>query len=92
MSTRSTADSVDARLLSALTSDPRASTIALAERIGVSRNTVQARLARWESGSVLASFERTITPDFLGYPLRAFVLTNVKQRSEEHTSELQSPA
>jgi DNA-binding Lrp family transcriptional regulator len=80
MSSRSTADAVDARLLRALAGDPRASTVALADRIGVSRNTVQARLARWDDASVLASFERTITSDFLGYPLRAFVLTNVKQR------------
>ncbi len=29
---------------------------------------------------MLTSFERTIKPEFLGYPLRAFVLTNVKQR------------
>lgn len=80
MSSRNTADSVDARLLHALAGDPRASTVALAERIGVSRNTVQARLARWDEAGVMTSFERTIIPDFLGYPLRAFVLTNVKQR------------
>lgn len=80
MSSRKTADAIDARLLRALAADPRAATVALAERIGVSRNTVQARLARWDDTEVLTSFERTITPDFLGYPLRAFVLTNVKQR------------
>jgi DNA-binding Lrp family transcriptional regulator len=75
-----TADAIDARLLQALSADPRASTVALAERTRVSRNTVQARLARWEHTAALRSFERTIAPDFLGYPLRAFVLTNVKQR------------
>ncbi len=80
MSSRTTADAIDARLLLALAADPRAATVALAERIGVSRNTVQARLARWDHTEVLTSFERTITPEFLGYPLRAFVLTNVKQR------------
>jgi DNA-binding Lrp family transcriptional regulator len=26
------------------------------------------------------SFERTVAPEFVGYPLRAFVFTNVKQR------------
>jgi DNA-binding Lrp family transcriptional regulator len=80
MSSRNTADEIDARLLQALTADPRAATIALADRIGLSRNTVRARLARWDKGEALTSFERTITPEFLGYPLRAFVLTNVKQR------------
>ncbi len=80
MSSRNTADAIDARLLRALAADPRATTVALAERVGVSRNTVQARLARWDDTKVLTSFERTITSDFLGYPLRAFVLTKVKQR------------
>lgn len=79
MTSRNAADTIDARLLQALAADPRAPTIALAERTGVSRNTVQARLARWEDSRVLRSFERTITPDFLGYPLCAFILTNVKQ-------------
>lgn len=80
LSNPNTADAIDARLLLALTRDPRAATVALAEHIGVSRNTVQARLARWDDNDVLTSFERTVAPDFLGYPLRAFVLTNVKQR------------
>jgi DNA-binding Lrp family transcriptional regulator len=81
------ADDIDARLLHALRSDPRASVVALAERTGVSRNTVQARLARWEQIGALASFERTVTPGFLGYPLRAFLLTNVKQRRLSEVSD-----
>jgi DNA-binding Lrp family transcriptional regulator len=80
MSSRSTADGIDARLLRALAAEPRAATVTLAERTGVSRNTVQARLTRWDDIAALTTFERTIDPDFLGYPLRAFVLTNVKQR------------
>ncbi len=80
MPSRTTADAIDGRLLLALAADPRAASVALATQIGVSRNTVQARLARWDDNDVLTSFERTITPEFLGYPLRAFVLTNVKQR------------
>ncbi|MGH3645311.1 MAG: AsnC family transcriptional regulator, partial [Mycobacterium sp.] len=35
-------DAIDARILTALTGDPRASGIALADRTGLSRNTVQA--------------------------------------------------
>lgn len=60
--------------------DPRATTIALAEQIGVSRNTVQARLARLEARGALLPFDRRIDPAFLGYPMRAYVLTLVKQR------------
>ena len=36
-------DGTDARLLQALTEDPRSTVVALAERLGLSRNTVQAR-------------------------------------------------
>jgi DNA-binding Lrp family transcriptional regulator len=73
-------DAIDARLLLALTEQPRATAIALAERTGLSRNTVQARLARLEQGSGLDSFERRIDPAALGYPLTAFVTTQVTQR------------
>jgi len=74
------ADSIDARLLRALKRDARATTIALAEEMNVSRNTVQARLARLEQRSALLPFDRRIDPAFLGYPMQAVVLTRVKQR------------
>ncbi|MDT7664740.1 MAG: hypothetical protein QOD04_4296, partial [Pseudonocardiales bacterium] len=67
------ADALDARLLLALTEEPRATTVALAERLGLSRNTVQARLAALEARGVLTTFERRIDPAALGYPLTAFV-------------------
>lgn len=75
-----TIDQIDARLLLALGEDPRSTAVALAERLGLSRNTVQARLARLEQRGVLGSFERRIDPARLGYPLRAFVITQVDQR------------
>lgn len=80
MTTSSEADQIDARLLLALARQPRATTIALAEQTGLSRNTVQARLARLEESDALASFERRVNPTFLGYPLKAFLLVNVTQR------------
>lgn len=75
-----TADAVDARLLMALTAQPRATTAALAEFLGLSRNTVQARLARLDQRGALGSFERRIEPEALGFPLLAFVTTSVTQR------------
>jgi DNA-binding Lrp family transcriptional regulator len=80
LTTKDTADAIDARLLLALSRDPRAATIALADEVGVSRNTVQARLNRWAQSDALTSFDRRIDPAFLGYPMRAFVLTRVRQR------------
>ncbi|AII03200.1 MULTISPECIES: Lrp/AsnC family transcriptional regulator [Rhodococcus] len=80
MPTRSTIDSIDASILEALNADPRATVIALADKTKLSRNTVQARLARLENQGVLRPFERRIDPAALGYPLTAFILTAVTQR------------
>jgi DNA-binding Lrp family transcriptional regulator len=73
-------DATDARLLLALAESPRASVLALAEQLALSRNTVQARLATLEARGVLGSFERRIDPAALGYPLTAFVTVQVVQR------------
>jgi DNA-binding Lrp family transcriptional regulator len=73
-------DPTDARLLLALTEEPRATTTALAERTGLSRNTVQARLARLAQHGMLDSFERRISPKALGYPLSGLVMIQVTQR------------
>ena len=80
MPTTTTVDSLDARILGALNEDPRATVIALADKTGLSRNTVQARLGKLEAQGVLHSFERRIDPSALGYPLTAFILTSVTQR------------
>ena len=55
-------DATDARLLLALAEDPRASVMALSQRLGLARNTVQARLSRLESNDVLAPLDRRIRP------------------------------
>jgi DNA-binding Lrp family transcriptional regulator len=73
-------DPTDARLLLALAERPRATAVALTEQTGLSRNTVQARLARLEQSGVLDSFERQIPPAMLGYPLTAYITTQVTQR------------
>jgi DNA-binding Lrp family transcriptional regulator len=73
-------DAVDARLLQALGEEPRATVVALAERLGLARNTVQARLQRLQDRGVLTDFARRIDPAALGHPLRAYVTTRVDQR------------
>jgi DNA-binding Lrp family transcriptional regulator len=77
---RTPVDETDARLLLALTRNPRATVVALAEEVGLTRNTVQARLARLEERGVLRTFERRIDPAALGYPLTAYVTVQVVQR------------
>jgi DNA-binding Lrp family transcriptional regulator len=74
-------DATDARLLLALAEDPRASVMALSQRLGLARNTVQTRLARLESNDVLAPLDRRIRPEALGYRLGAYVTVTVMQRS-----------
>ena len=80
MPRREDLDPTDARLLLALTDNPRAPVLALAERLGLSRNTVAARLAGLEQGGALGTFERRIDPAAMGYPLTAFVTVQVVQR------------
>jgi DNA-binding Lrp family transcriptional regulator len=80
-------DATDARLLLALVEDPRASVMALSQRLGLARNTVQARLARLEQAGALASFDRRVLPEALGYRLAAYVTVQVVQRSLAEVSD-----
>lgn len=77
--TMSSLDHVDIELLDALADDHRATVVALAERLGLSRNTVQARMAKLERSGVFGSFERAMAPDALGYPIEAMVSIVVRQ-------------
>lgn len=77
--TMSALDHVDLELLAALSADPRATVVALAERLGLSRNTVQARMARLERSGVFLSYERAISSSSLGYPIEAFISVIVRQ-------------
>jgi transcriptional regulator, AsnC family len=72
-------DRVDLELLSALADDHRATVVALAERLGLSRNTVQARMARLERSGVFSSFERTLSPAVLGFPIEALISVTLRQ-------------
>lgn len=72
-------DTTDARILLALSEDARLSGVELAQRLGLSRNTVQARLARLESGELLRSTDHRVDHRALGYPLTAFVSARVDQ-------------
>lgn len=72
-------DHVDLELLSALSEDHRATVVALADRLGMSRNTVQARLAKLERSGVFLSYERAIAPHELGFPIEAMISVTVQQ-------------
>ena len=72
-------DRVDLDLLKALADDHRATVVALADRLGLSRNTVQARMARLERSGVFQSCERAMSPAALGLPIEAMVSVIVRQ-------------
>jgi DNA-binding Lrp family transcriptional regulator len=74
-------DATDARILLALGEDPRASVMALSQRLGLARNTVQARLTRLETNGALGPLDRRVRPEALGYRLGAYVTVQVVQRS-----------
>jgi DNA-binding Lrp family transcriptional regulator len=80
-------DATDARLVLALSEDPRTTVLALAQRLGLARNTVQARLARLESAGVLDPFERRVRPEALGYRLGAYITVQVVQRGLDDVAE-----
>jgi DNA-binding Lrp family transcriptional regulator len=61
--------------------------MALAQTLGLSRNTVHARVARFTERDVVRSFERRIDPSALGYPLTAFITVTVTQRMLDEVGE-----
>lgn len=74
-------DKTDARLLLALCAKPRATGVELATTLGLSRNTVQARLGRWDDRGSLTPIDHRIPPKSLGRPLQAFVTAQVNQHT-----------
>ena len=72
-------DRIDLDLLDALAAEPRITVVALAERLGLSRNTIQARMTRLEQTGVFLPYERAYSPAVLGFPLQAFVSIGVRQ-------------
>jgi len=78
-STMGSLDRVDLELLSALADDHRATVVALADRLGLSRNTVQARMLRLERSGVFHSYERAMSTKALGLPIEAMVSVTVRQ-------------
>lgn len=74
------ADTVDRSILTAFLDDPWATQLAIGQKAKVSRNTVRARIQRYRESRSLHGFDQTIDPAFLGYSLRAYIFTTVRQR------------
>ncbi|WP_093631226.1 Lrp/AsnC family transcriptional regulator [Streptomyces sp. 3213.3] len=76
-------DPLDARIVVALDDDPDATILALAQTLGVARNTVHARLRRMAAEGALKPFSRRVDPAALGYGLVAFMSLAVSQAEPE---------
>lgn len=76
-------DQLDAHILLALDDDPESTVLALAHRLGVARNTVQARLRRLRDSGVLRDFSRRVDPAAIGYPLLAFAFVELSQSDDQ---------
>lgn len=72
-------DALDARILLALDDDPEITALALAQRLGIARNTLGARLSRLRRTGALREFSRRVDPAHLGRGLVAFVSIALSQ-------------
>lgn len=80
-------DTIDLALLRALIDEPRASNAALAERTGLSRNTVHARMRRMADSGAFLPFDRLISTVPLGYSLNAWITMKVHQPQLQRIAE-----
>lgn len=80
-------DRTAARVLLALDEDALATTVALADRLGLARNTVQSRQRKIEMDGTLAPPSVRVRPERLGRPLLAFVTLEIGQTRDEGTLE-----
>ncbi|GAB3620238.1 Lrp/AsnC family transcriptional regulator [Glutamicibacter endophyticus] len=76
-----TLDPIDAQILLARDDDQEASLIEIANRLGLSRNTIHARLKRLRDSAALGPSSAALDPASLGKPLLAFVELSVAQQS-----------
>jgi DNA-binding Lrp family transcriptional regulator len=73
-------DPTDVRLLLALQREPRSTVVALANSLGLARNTVQSRLNKLERLPGFGPLGAGVDPALFGYPLTAQITLTVQQR------------
>ncbi|MCW0216330.1 MAG: Lrp/AsnC family transcriptional regulator [Pseudonocardia sp.] len=78
-------DSTDARILLALDEEPLATVVALSERLGLARNTVQTRIRRMEADGALSPSSVRVRHAAAGYPVLAFLTLAISQGDSDRT-------
>ena len=76
-------DIIDQKLIAELRRDGRASVMALADRLGVSRATVRARLARLQQEGEILGFTVITRGDVADAPVRGLMLIGIEGRGAE---------
>lgn len=80
-------DETDRRILAALDADPRLPIMAIAQRTGLARGTVQARLERYREQGVLRLASTLVDPAAVGCTLAATVSVELDQHLLDHAVE-----
>ena len=84
-------DELDRRVISALAASPRVGVLELSRRLGVARNTAQARLDKLVASGVIAGFGPDIDLTRVGYRVTAYVTLEIAQgRGRDVTDHLAS--
>ncbi|HZE38986.1 MAG TPA: Lrp/AsnC family transcriptional regulator [Stackebrandtia sp.] len=79
MSTIPRIDTLDARLISLLSTEPRIGVQECARRLSVARGTIQARLDKLTARGVIRGFGPEVNPTALGFTVTAFVTLEIRQ-------------
>lgn len=80
-------DALDARIVLALDDDPDASVLSIARDLGVSRNTVNARLRRMQAAGLFLGFSQRLSLEALGHGLLAFMSLEISQDLGDRATE-----
>ena len=77
-------DKTDRKILRILQENARISLKEIASKLYMSSPAVSARIAKLEDGGVLLGYHASVSPAYLGYPIKAFVNVEVnpKQKAE----------
>src|SRR3546814_8237448 len=88
-------DRLDWKIIAALEENGRQSFAELGETVGLSKSPCWSRVRSLEEGGVIQGYSARLDPFALGLEVQSFVEVRISldahtDRSEEHTSELQS--
>ncbi|MCK0168820.1 Lrp/AsnC family transcriptional regulator [Jannaschia sp. S6380] len=81
-------DDLDRILLAALSSDGRASVSALAARLGVTRATIRARIARLTEAGEILGYRAVLKGDLADRPVRGIVLIEIEGKGSARVTRM----